>query len=184
MFLAGHFSANDALAADYRTNVLTTELPAATTPNLANSIVFSAGCHAGYNLVNGDAVPNVTQPLDWAQAFAQKRATLIAGTGYQYGDTDFVAHSERLYVNLAQELGGAIGNSLLRAKQRFLEDSPGLSALDEKALLQTTLFGLPMLSVNTTPAPPPGEGSDVNPGAGRSGTPGFDLGLTFDNPCR
>ena len=180
MFLAGHFSANDALAADYRTNVLTTELPAATTLNLANSIVFSAGCHAGYNLVDGDRTA-VTQPLDWVQAFAHKRATLIAGTGYQYGDTDFVAHSERLYVNLAQELGGAIGNSLLRAKQRFLEDSPGLSALDEKALLQTTLFGLPMLSVNTTPAPPPGEGSGVNPVSVEADTPGFELGLTFDD---
>ena len=36
-----------------------------------------------------DAIAGVTQPLDWAQAFAQKGATLIAGTGYQYGDTDF-----------------------------------------------------------------------------------------------
>jgi Ca2+-binding RTX toxin-like protein len=174
VFLAGHFSANDALAADYRTNVLTTELAAATV-NLANSIVFSAGCHAGYNIVNGDAT-SVTQPLDWAQAFAQKRATLIAGTGYQYGDTDFIAHSERLYVNLAQELGGAIGGSLLRAKQRFLEDAPGLSALDEKSLLQTTLFGLPMLGVNVTPAPPPGELPAVSPSS-VGGGPGGELGL-------
>ena len=93
-------------------------------PSLQNAIVFSAGCHAGYNIVNGDVVPNVTQPLDWVQAFAQKKATLIAGTGYQYGDTDFLAHSERIYARFAEQLGGAVGKSLLRSKQLFLEESP------------------------------------------------------------
>ena len=44
IFLAGHFSANSALAADFSTSVLTTEL-AASTVNLANTLVFSAGCH-------------------------------------------------------------------------------------------------------------------------------------------
>ena len=65
-----------------------------------NSIVFSAGCHSGYNIVDSDAVPGVTQTLDWAEAFAQKQATLIAGTGYQYGDTNFLAYSEQLYAEL------------------------------------------------------------------------------------
>ena len=96
IFLAGHFSANSALAADFTTSLLTTDLVASPV-NLANAIVFSAGCHSGYNLVDDDAVPGVTQPLDWSQAFAQKRATLVAGTGYQYGDTDFLEYSERLY---------------------------------------------------------------------------------------
>ena len=120
-----------------------------------NSIVFSAGCHAGYNIVNGDAT-SFTEPLDWAQAFARKRATLIAGTGYQYGDTDFIAHSERIYTEFARQLrlttgAGepiAVGGALLRSKQNFLEATPGLSSIDEKALLQTTLFGFPMLSVD------------------------------------
>jgi CSLREA domain-containing protein len=174
IFLAGHFSANDALAADYRTNVLTTEVPTAAA-DLTNTIVFSAGCHTGYNIVDPHRT-NVTQPLDWAQAFARKRATLISGTGYQYGDTDFIAHSERLYLALAQELGGSIGSSLLRSKQRFLEDSPGLSALDEKALLQATLFGLPMLRVNVSPASPPGEAPTVSPTPVADG-PGSELGL-------
>ena len=111
MYLAGHFSANNLLAADYATTVNATEL-AASSVNLANSLVLSAGCHSGYTIVDGDAVPNVTQPLDWVQAFAQKRATLIAGTGYQYGDTDFLEYSERLYRNVAQTLRtgtGAVG---------------------------------------------------------------------------
>ena len=161
VFLAGHFSANDALAADYKTNILTTELTAAST-NFVNTIVFSIGCHAGYNIINGHATIG-TEPLDWAQAFARKRATLISGTGYQYGDTDFLAHGERIYAEFARQLrvttqqspGGApvreavaVGRALLRAKQIFLKETPGLTSLDEKSLLQTTLFGLPMLSVN------------------------------------
>ena len=158
VFLAGHFSANDALAADYATNVLSTELATSTT-DFRNSIVFSAGCHSGYNIVNGDAIPNVTGPLDWAEAFAAKRATLIAGTGYQYGDTDFLAYSERIYAEFSRQLrltsdpsGGrtpvAVGEALLRSKRAYLKTTPVLSALDEKALLEATLFGLPMLSVD------------------------------------
>jgi CSLREA domain-containing protein len=192
IFLAGHFSANDALAADYKTNILTTELPAAST-NMVNSIVFSAGCHTGYNIVNGHAT-TWTQPLDWAQAFAQKRATLISGTGYQYGDTDFLAHAERIYEEFARQLrittqvngapeAVAVGHALLRSKQRFLELTPGLTALDEKSLLQTTLFGLPMLSVNLpqgriveTPSQ-----SIVNATAPVGSGPGQALGLRFAN---
>ena len=72
IFLAGHFSANSALAADFSTSLLTTEL-AASTVDFTNSIVFSAGCHSGYNIVDSRRDPGVTQPLDWAQAFARKR---------------------------------------------------------------------------------------------------------------
>ena len=158
VFLAGHFSANDALAADYATSVLSTEIPASTT-DFVNTIVFSAGCHTGYNIVNGDAIPSVTEPLDWAQAFARKGATLIAGTGYQYGDTDFLAYSERIYAEFSRQLrltpnpGGlgvpvSVGKALLKSKRNYLKTTPALSALDEKALLEATLFGLPMLSVN------------------------------------
>src|SRR5262249_7520816 len=59
VFLAGHFSANSALAADFSTSVLTTDLDASTV-DMANSIVFSAGCHSGYNIVDRDGVPGVT----------------------------------------------------------------------------------------------------------------------------
>jgi hypothetical protein len=160
---------------------------------MQNTIVFSAGCHAGYNIVNGDAT-TWTEPLDWAQAFAAKRATLIAGTGYQYGDTDFLAHGERIYAEFARQLRVttqanlspepvAVGRALLRSKQIFLETTPGLTALDEKSLLQTTLFGLPMTSVNLPQGrildPPPApvvEESDLEDvGTG----PGAELGLKF-----
>ena len=118
IFLAGHFSANSALAADFATSVLTTDLAASTT-DFTNSIVFSAGCHSGYNLVDGDAIPGVTLPLDWAQAFARKKATLIAGTGYQYGDTDFLEYSERLYNNFARQLRAGAPGRRSRSARRW-----------------------------------------------------------------
>ena len=165
-FLAGHFSANSALAADFRTNLLTTDL-AASPVDLRSSIVFSAGCHSGYNLVDGDAITGVSLPLDWAQAFAQKRSILIAGTGYQYGDTDFLEYSERLYRDFARELraGAAgtaisVGEALVRAKVTYLATTPDIRGIHEKAILEATLFGLPMFGV-TMPA-----GRGATPGTG------------------
>ncbi len=152
VFLAGHFSANNALAADYTTTMLVTEL-AASNVDLRNALVFSAGCHSGYNIVNGEVVPGVTLPLDWAQAFAQKGATLVAGTGYQYGDTDFIEYSERLYLEFAKQLRTgigpvAVGQALVRAKQRYLETTPDVRGLHRKSVLISSVFGLPMLKVN------------------------------------
>jgi hypothetical protein len=190
VFLAGHFSANDALAADYATNVLSTELGSSST-DFTNSIVFSAGCHSGYNIVNGDAIPNVTQPMDWAEAFAGRKATLIAGTGYQYGDTDFLAYSERIYAEFSRQLlvttdpqgqptPVAVGDALVRSKRVYLKTTPSLTALDEKALLESTLFGLPMLGVNLPQgriyqAPDSSTIASITPVA--TGTLGSALGL-------
>ncbi len=182
VFLAGHFSANSALAADYKTTTLTTELAASTT-DFTNAIVFSAGCHSGYNIVNEDIVPGVTQPLDWPQAFARKGATLIAGTGYQYGDTDFVEYGERLYAGFARELRTglgrvSIGEALVRAKQDYLATTPDIRGLHRKTIIISTVFGLPMLSVDM-----PGERIVEPPSAPTitpalvAGNPGELLGL-------
>ena len=185
IFLAGHFSSSLALAADYTPFVQTTDL-ASSSVDLTNSIVFSAGCHSGYNLVDSDKLANVSQPLDWAQAFAQKGATLIAGTGYQYGDSDFELWSERIYAEFAHQLqsgSGAIdvGGALVRSKQRYLETSPSIQPMDAKALLQATIYGLPMLSVNLpTRDTSGGGGGSIVTGTTHpvlAGTPGSGLGL-------
>jgi hypothetical protein len=181
VFLAGHFSAIGTLAADYKTSMLSTEL-VASSADYTNSIVFSAGCHSGYNIVNEDGVAGVTR-VDWTQAFAQKGATLIAGTGYQYGDTDFIEYSERLYVQFARELRTgsgpvSVGQAMVRAKQQYLESTPDVRGLHRKSLLISTVFGLPMLSVDlageriTRPVSDP----LVEPAA-ITGNPGVQLGL-------
>jgi CSLREA domain-containing protein len=171
-YLAGHFSASSALAADYATR-LTTEDLLASGLDLSNALVFSAGCHSGYGIVDPHGVPGVTREPDWAQAFAHLGATLVAGTGYQYGDTDFLEYSERLYLMFTRQLRTgagpvAIGKALASAKAQYLAETPQLRGLHEKAYLEATLFGLPMLKVNmpgsriappsqspATPAPAP-----------------------------
>jgi len=71
MFLAGHFSANSALAADYTTRLFASEV-AASPLDLTNAIVFSPGCHAGYNIVDAHGVPLVTREPDWARPRRQR----------------------------------------------------------------------------------------------------------------
>lgn len=152
IFLAGHFSAGSALAADYRTR-LTAGAVAAAQVDLRNALIFSAGCHSGYNTVNMDAVPGLTIEPDWPSAFAQKGANLIAGTGYQYGDTDVKEYGERLYTEFARQLRTglgpvAIGKALVAAKKTYLASTPKMKPLHAKSVLQATLYGFPMLSVN------------------------------------
>ena len=149
--------------------------------------MFSAGCHSGYNIVDTDAIPGVTQILDWTQAFAQKKATLIAGTGYQYGDTDFIEYSERLYRNFARQLLPGtgpipIGEALVKAKLEYLAATPDIRGIHEKALLEATLFGLPMLGVNmpNNRGGSSGTGGAVTPQAVASG-PAATLGLRTED---
>ena len=182
IFLGGHFSAAGALAADYFTRMTADELDASSV-NLLNSVVISAGCHSGYNIVASDSVPAITPDPDWAQAFARKGAAFIAGTGYQYGDTDIIEYSERLYLNLARQLRAgagpvAIGKALALAKAVYLAETPLMRGLHEKALLEATLFGLPMLKVNL----PNGRGpipsdSTVIGGLTPTGVPGATFNL-------
>jgi hypothetical protein len=183
-FLAGHFSASGLLAADFQTTLYAAELAAAPV-NLENAIVFSAGCHSGYNIVDPHAVPGLTREPDWAQAFARKGATLLAGTGYQYGDTDFIEYSERLYLQFARELRKgrgpvSVGEAMVRAKRWYLATTPALRGIHEKAFVQMTLFGLPNLKVNLPGRnTPPGAAPDVDALAAFAANPGAPLGLQF-----
>ena len=184
IFLAGHFSANSALAADYSTRLLTSAVVSSSV-NLENAIIYSAGCHAGYNIVDAHDVPYVTREPDWAQTFARKGATLIAGTGYQYGDTDFIEYSERLYLDFTQQLRlgtgpVAIGKALVAAKQQYLADTPVMRPIHEKAVLEATLFGLPMLSVNLPGRTTPSSDTSIVPSTSPfSVNPGATLGLSY-----
>lgn len=183
VFLGGHFSATSALAADFTTRLLSSEVVASTV-DLTNTIIFSEGCHSGYNIVDGDAIPNLTLSPDYPQAFARKRATVIAGTGYQYGDTDFIEYGERLYLEFSRQLRTgsgpvSVGAALVAAKRAYLAGTQ-LRGIHEKTLLQTTLYGLPQLSVNMPGARLPAnvDSSIVTGTTAATVRPGSILGLT------
>jgi hypothetical protein len=184
IFLAGHFHAGAALAADWKTHLLSSDI-AASMVDLRNAVIFGAGCHVGYNIVDAHDIDQVTPEPDWAEAFAVKRVpAFIGGTGYQYGDTDFLEYNERLYLEFVKQLRlgqgpVSLGQALVRAKQKYLAGTPVLNGIHEKALLEVSFFGLPMLSVDfpSNRVSAPISSSIVGLLQGYSANPGLTLGL-------
>ena len=119
---------------------------AASTTDLAGAIIFTVGCHSGFN---------DTATLDLAQAFARKRANYVANTGYGWGGGG-VTFSEALMRNYARELlkdtTTEIGPALTRAKARYVQQAHAIDGYDEKILVESTLYGLPMYRLNTSGA--------------------------------
>ncbi len=191
VFLGGHFSANNLLAADYATTMTTNQFAAQVGSTLEDSLVLSVGCHSGYNIDGADGVPGVTDDLAWPQAFSEAGATLIAGTGYQYGDTNYVAYSDQVDVDIAQQLdygpgrvGGPasvpvnVGTALLAAKQQYLASLDQLNGMEEKALQEITLYGLPMVGVaEPNQVSTPGGPTSAVTASTVSTNPGATLGL-------
>jgi hypothetical protein len=194
VYLAGHFSANDTLAADFQTAFSADELDPADNPGkLLDTLVLSAGCHSGYNIVNTAAVPPTgtsqgTNTFDWTERMAQQKAVLIGGTGYQYGDTDFLEYSERLYLDIARRLHEGpstgdspaipVGRALTLAKQDYLASLTSLTGIDQKAMLEATLYGLPMTGFDAPRRSPlPTETSTVSTTQVPAGTVGAAFGL-------
>ena len=127
---------------------------AASSVNLENSIVFSAGCHSGYNIVGGDAVPG-----------RDPDARLGRGVRPEAGDADRRhrlpvrrhrlprlqrAALRRLLPRAAAGSGPvSVGSALVAGRaDTYLDATPNLQGIDIKSLLEATLYGLPMLSVN------------------------------------
>jgi CSLREA domain-containing protein len=187
VYLAGHFTAHKAIAADEQSSLSAAEV-ALSPVDMRNAIVFSAGCHSGYNIVNSDMLAALPRDPDWAQAFARKQATLIAATGFQYGDTQFVEYGEELYRQFSRQLRSgsgpvAVGAALVDAKQAFLAGlGVNVLGLHQKTYIISTLYGLPMLSLNLAGArlsPEPVSPLSLENAPG--GTPGSALGLKYDD---
>ena len=188
VFLGADFNANDLLSAHKHTTVLTTTtFSGEIGTHLKDALVLSAGCHTGFTITPTDSLTKATRGLAWPQAFSAAGATLIAGTGYQYGDGNYVAASDQVYTDLAQQLGykpagggpQAVGSALLSTQWRYLAGLDELNGLEEKALLQITLFGLPMLGVKMpTQTTAPGATKTLVGSANPVGSgPGKTLGL-------
>ncbi|MFE7845796.1 hypothetical protein ACFUTX_11470 [Microbacterium sp. NPDC057407] len=151
--------------------------PNAAVDSLDGSIVFLLGGHAGTHLpgtVYGDAT-------DWADVFSPAGA-LIAHSGYGLADPMTTALSERLFRLYAEGIGvqgsdGPVsaGSALMFAKQAYLGRAAMSTGYDEKALLQTVYYGLPMYAfADSTKQPtsgPPPELAPAEAGAGPASAP-------------
>ena len=183
MFLAGHFDAYSALAADFKTTITANDILGASV-SLANTIVLSPGCHSGYNVPASVLPPWFEPKPDLVQVFARRGATLIANTGYQYGSAYTIDYGEQVYLELSKALRTgsgpvSIGTALLNAKRAYASQlGTSLKGVYQKAYLVPTLYGLPMLTMTMT-----GERISTTPTSSVAGAqpvtsgPGAALGL-------
>ena len=129
-------------------------------------VIFSMGCHSGLNapdfLVGSPNADQAQRLLDWPEAFSdQGAAVYVANTGYGYGDTDIVAYSEKVMSLFAERIGSkagstlTIGQALAYAKQEYFGSLVQYEAYDEKALQETTFYGLPMFRIGPPIQTPP-----------------------------
>jgi len=199
VFLAGHFSAGGLEAADYATSLSAAEVLSSTV-DMSNTLILALGCHGGYDIPVGDAIPNLSPSPDWTEALAEKGATLLSSTGYAYGDTVLTEYGEHLFDNYLRQLRSytgagyvpvTTGQAEVAAKQEYLATHTNLTGVDEKTLLETTLYGLPMLQVNMTgqhigpqadtsivasaPAVPSGPGQQFGLAVGQSASSSPDI---------
>jgi hypothetical protein len=125
-----------------------------------NRLGYSVGCHSGYSVY--DAEVDAGRRIDFPQAYIHQNGSWVGNTGFGYGDSDLVAYTEKLMLNFTEELGrrwtydggaGAnyigmpVGQALVRAKRAYLREAAAgtFSVYDEKVLLQSTLYGVPMI---------------------------------------
>ncbi len=166
-----------------------TELSAAeiaqSSADLTDVLILALGCHSGYTIPNGDLLTGVSPDPDWAKAFLRKGAAgYISATGYAYGDTEFVEYGERLFLRMAQQLRTgsgpiSVGQAVVKAKQQFLAETAQLTGIDQKTLVEMTLYGLPMMKVDMPGARlnPPTETSIVGSTDPVATGPGASFGL-------
>ena len=147
---------------------------------LANSINSTVGCHAGFNAPDGlaaDFGPDspVKPNLDFPQVMAQQGGVFVASTGYGIAGRNSIAATELLLSLYTEELlkGSTAGQALVNAKQRFYTEQGEITVYDEKAVVQTTLFGLPMYAVKL-----PGNAQN-SISSGITGTPYSNLTLNL-----
>jgi len=162
-----HFDYSRALPAEGNTtgdetNLFTTTDVRNALDSFGGRLLFSMGCHAGLDISDAEVgVPSSAAVDDWAKTFADAAALWVANTGYGYADTDTVAYSAKLMADFAANLNGSltIGQALTEATQQYAAGNAILSPYDLKALMESTLYGLPMYGLNTGAAPvPPANG--------------------------
>jgi len=152
-----HFNFNEALSADgYNTDndsdLFTTQDVYTNEGAYAGALLFSMGCHSGLDIDTAEVAANgIPQTPDWATTFADAGALWVANTGFGYMDSNTVAYSVALMTDFSADLGQpvTIGQALAAAKQQYAAGNALLSPYELKSMMESTLYGLPMYTLNT-----------------------------------
>jgi parallel beta-helix repeat protein len=122
------------------------------TADHARSLWYTPGCHSGLNVPPG----NPYQSLDAAQALAAQQINYVANTGYGWGFRFSVGLSEQLMLDFSERLvygqSATVGGALASAKQEYYLADLEFDYYDEKILIESTLYGLPMYRYTTPTA--------------------------------
>ena len=131
---------------------------------LTQSLIFSMGCHSGLS-VSDIMIGRTNQ--DWAQTLGRQGALYIGNTGFGYGDTETVAYTEQLMALFADlvtspldlDPGAAsqsstVGQALAWAKNEYISGVQTFSVYDEKALMESTFYGLPFYRIGAADPEP------------------------------
>ena len=179
--LTGHFSAGSLLAADYLSELTAADVAASA--DLTDVLVMALGCHGGYSIPTSDLLDNISPEPDWAKVFLHEGAAgYISATGYAYGDTELKEYGERLFLLVAEQLRTgsgpvSVGQALAKAKQQYLAETAQLTGIDQKTIVEMTLYGLPMMKVDMPGNPLPAENDDSIV-SGTTPVPSTNFGLT------
>jgi CSLREA domain-containing protein len=163
--LTGHFSAGSLLAADYLSELTAADV-AASSANLTDVLIMALGCHGGYSIPASDVLDSLSPDPDWAKVFLREGAAgYISATGYAYGDTELKEYGERLFLLFAEQLRTgsgpvSVGQALVNAKLQYLAETAQLTGIDQKTLVEMTLYGLPMMKVDMPGDPLPAENNN------------------------
>jgi cell division septation protein DedD len=118
-------------------------------------ILFTMGCHGGFNIPNTTTGPGAGLFLDWPELYAQKQvAAYIGNTGFGYGDSASIALSERLLSLYAKniKLYPTIGDAWAASLATYAATTGPPSVYDEKVIGEATFYGLPFWRFTTSPA--------------------------------
>jgi hypothetical protein len=119
--------------------------------DLSRALIYSLGCHSGFNDVGSDGPGE--NGLDLPQAFVRRGATYVGNTGYGWGCRGGSCLSEVLMYKYTQNLSrgssASIGQAFLSAKQTYYDEEGDFDGYDEKILIEATLYGLPMFELTT-----------------------------------
>jgi hypothetical protein len=122
---------------------------AGATADHTRAMFYTVGCHSGLNV----PPTNPIQPLDTAQALIQHRANYVANTGFGWGLTYSIGLSEQLMLDFTEHLvygqSATVGQALAAAKQEYYLNDGYFGYYDEKIMIESTLYGLPMYRYTT-----------------------------------
>lgn len=123
-------------------DILASEVLTATN-DFTRALVYNMGCHGGLN---------DPATLDLPQAFVRRGAVYVGNTGFGWGGSGIV-YSESLMRNFTRQLltdtRANVGPALMTAKQLYVSRARLIDGYDVKVLMQTTLYGLPMIAITS-----------------------------------